>query len=86
MSTPATRDAPVVGSAEAARRREAVRQATASVRLEGGTVSEADLALDEQYISGHIDIDTYIAAHLPKRTSTVTTRTAHSPPVQVARK
>jgi Antitoxin VbhA len=65
MSDPAARDAPVLGPTEAARRRDAVRQATASIRLEGGTVSEPELALDEQYISGRIDIDTYVAAHLP---------------------
>jgi hypothetical protein len=78
MSNPAARDTPVIGPAEAARRRDAVRQATASIRLEGGTVSEADLALDEQYISGHIDIDTYVAAHLPQRASSVTTRPTRS--------
>lgn len=78
MSNPAARDTPVISPAEAARRRDAVRQATASIRLEGGTVSEADLALDEQYISGHIDIDTYVAAHLPQRTSSVTTRPTRS--------
>jgi hypothetical protein len=68
VSNPSAGNAPVIGSAEAARRRDAVRQATASIRLEGGTVSEAELALDEQFISGHIDIDTYVAAHLPQRT------------------
>jgi Antitoxin VbhA len=78
MSNPAARDAPVICPAEAARRRDAVRQATASIRLEGGTVSEADLALDEQYISGRIDIDTYVAAHLPKSTPSVTTRQVRS--------
>jgi hypothetical protein len=66
MSNPTTRDAPVIGPAEAARRRDAVREATASICIEGGTVSEAELALDEQYISGRIDIDTYVAAHLPR--------------------
>jgi hypothetical protein len=78
MSNPAARDAPVIGQAEAARRRDAVRQATASIRLEGGTVSEADLALDEQYISGQIDIATYVAAHLPERAPSSTTRRTRS--------
>jgi Antitoxin VbhA len=78
MSNPTTRDAPVIGPAEAARRRDAVREATASIYLEGGTVSEAELALDEQYISGRIDIDAYLAAHLPKTTPSVTTRPTHS--------
>jgi Antitoxin VbhA len=78
MSNPTTRDAPVIGPAEAARRRDAVRQATASIRLEGGTVSEAELALGEQYISGRIDIDTYVAAHLPQRAPSVTTRPVRS--------
>lgn len=72
MSNPAARDTPVIGPAEAARRVDAVRQATASIRLEGGAVSEAELALDEQYISGHIDIDTYVAAHLPSAPPSVT--------------
>jgi hypothetical protein len=68
----------VIGSAEAARRRDAVLQATASIRLEGGTVSQAELALDEQYTSGRIDIDTYVAAHLPRSTPSVTTRPVRS--------
>jgi Antitoxin VbhA len=78
MSNPAARDTPVIGPAEAALRRDAIRQATASIRLEGGTVSEADLVLDEQYISGHIDIGTYVAAHLPERAPSVTTRPTRS--------
>lgn len=72
MSDHAAGDVPVIGPAEAARRVDAVRQATASIRLEGGAVSEAELALDEQYISGHIDIDTYVAAHLPSAPPSVT--------------
>jgi Antitoxin VbhA len=78
MSNPAARDAPVISPAEAARRRDAVRQATASIRLEGGTVSEAELALDEQFISGHIDIDTYVAAHLPPCAPSATARPTRS--------
>jgi Antitoxin VbhA len=78
MANPSAHDAPVIGPVEAARRRDAVRQATASIRLEGGTVSEAELALDEQYISGHIDIDAYLAAQLPESTPSVTTRPVRS--------
>jgi hypothetical protein len=78
MSNPITRDAPEIGPAEGARRRDAVREATASIRLEGGTVSQAELALDEQYISGRIDIATYVAAHLPKSSPSVTTRPVRS--------
>jgi Antitoxin VbhA len=65
MSNPVSLDDPVISPAERARRRHAVRQATASIRLEGGTVDAADLILDEQYIAGQITLNQYMASHLP---------------------
>jgi hypothetical protein len=67
MSNQVALDVAVLSPAESARRRHAVRQAIASIRLEGGTVAPADLVLDEQYIAGHLTLDEYIAAHLPSR-------------------
>ena len=42
-----------------ARRRESWRQANASVRMEGGTVDEETLAMQERHISGDITKDQY---------------------------
>jgi Antitoxin VbhA len=56
---------PTINAADRALRLDAVRQATATIRLEGGVVSTEDQALDECFIAGDIDLDSYVAAHLP---------------------
>jgi hypothetical protein len=62
MSTHAANDVAAITPAEAERRRNAVRQAEATVRLEGGTTSPEQARLDTAFISGTLDLDTYLAA------------------------
>ena len=63
MSEPAI-DYPAISPAERALRADAVRQADASNRLEGGVTSPERALLNEQYIAGHLDLDAYVAASL----------------------
>lgn len=46
---------------ESRKRREACRQANASIRIEGGRLSEETLAMQERYILGEITWDGYRA-------------------------
>jgi hypothetical protein len=60
VSTHAAEDFPTMSPAERALRIDAVRQADASNRLEGGITNPERKALNEQYTSGRIDLNTYI--------------------------
>jgi hypothetical protein len=60
VSTHAAEDFPTMSPAERALRIDAVRQADASNRLEGTITNPERNALNEQYTSGRIDLDTYI--------------------------
>jgi Antitoxin VbhA len=57
----AAADFPAITPAEQTRRRNAVRRAEASARLEGATTHPARTQLNNDYIAGHIDLDTYLA-------------------------
>ncbi|GBQ27271.1 hypothetical protein AA0472_2372 [Acetobacter estunensis NRIC 0472] len=48
-----------ISDVERARRAEAIRQATASVALEGFVRDETMLALDQRYIDGELDWEAY---------------------------
>lgn len=74
MSTHAASDFPPITPAERARRANAVRQAAASIRLEGGTTTPARTALNAEYLAGTIDADTYMARSL--RLARTVTKTA----------
>lgn len=58
----AAADFPAITPAEAARRRNAVRQAEATVRLEGGTTTPEQAGLDTAFIAGRLDLPDYLAA------------------------
>lgn len=52
-----------ISALERCRREEAVRQANASMFLEGFTVSEEAAELDRQFINGEIDLPTLLRAN-----------------------
>jgi hypothetical protein len=79
MSNAADADFPVITPTEAARRHNAVRQAEATVRLEGGTTSPEQARLDAAFITGGLDLDSYLAACI------ATTRRPPVTPVAPAR-
>jgi hypothetical protein len=64
MSTHAAADFPPINPAERALRLDAIRQADASNRLEGGITSPGRVALNDDYIAGRIDLDAYVARSL----------------------
>ena len=59
MSRVLIEQAPRVSGGEFSRR-DAVRQAEASIRLEGGSTSAERAQLNQRYIDGEIDIDSYL--------------------------
>ncbi len=61
MSTNAAADFPMISAAEQLRRSNAVRQAEASNRLEGGTAHPDRSRLHADYVAGRIDLETYLA-------------------------
>ena len=79
MSKVAGITTPTISAAERALRLDAVRQATATIRLEGGVVSPEDRALDVRFIDGEIDLDAYVTAHLPLGTSAKATVEFNAP-------
>ena len=52
---------PLIDPAEQARRAKAVKQAAASARLEGGTTSPERSLLTHRFVSGEIDLDTFVS-------------------------
>lgn len=49
-----------ISAPEAARRRDSVLQAEVSNRLEGGVMSHERALLNDRYVAGEIDLDTYV--------------------------